>query len=89
MALKLKTGMKNIFGQSRKDNTGITGITQSAVLDSSLISIYNSDLTEQDLTTSYVTINGLTASLDLEQDSIVQVTYSGEFSGALIEETET
>ena len=52
---------------------GIPGVISS--------SISNSDLSEQDLTTSYAVINGLTAEIILSESAVVQVIWSGEFNG--------
>ena len=52
---------------------GIPGVIGSA--------ISNSDLSEQDLTTSYAVINGLTQEIILSESAVVQVIWSGEFNG--------
>jgi len=82
MALNLKGIKKNIFNQSNRDETGLrNGNPVLSLIDAEVSSIYNSDLSEQDLTTSYQIINGLTGTIRLDQDSYCLVIYSGEFNG--------
>jgi len=70
-------GIQGIQGaQGDQGIQGIQGIP--GVIGSS---VNNSDLTEQDLTTSYAVINGLTAKITLGEEALVQVIWSGEFSG--------